>query len=428
MKRRPRAAAVPPGRDPSRERDRCGHAPLPRAGGAHGANFSRRHKTTARSGVCRQPWSRGSRRLTPAGRGLPGPEREDRLFPFLGVLATTLIVVERSRVADVTLGRRSRTNRAQGAASPGAAALRAPARAPAPSRGCARLPGASGRGRLPARAAAPGQRQSSAGREVSAAHGAGAPRSGAAQGKLWGTVVLSLAQGLLGTEFGLRPRAPLRPPMRAVPLLCRARARRRRAAQRLGTGRPRSRASLNFTGGLEPVPGPGRPAGGSAGGLPCRRPFGAALRPALPSSRPGPRPALPGRSDCQLGAARARPGAERSGRWGRAAGKAAPHGRTGPPRSPALPPRVRGRWSARRSASGAAGVGRAGTGGARNLRRRLLCALCSSWKGWAAAAPAERLKFIPLCMLQSPPFFLPSKQRAFRHLGQIGIPKSLRLF
>lgn len=36
---------------------------------------------------------------------------------------------------------------------------------------------------------------------------------------------------------------------------------------------------------------------------------------------------------------------------------------------------------------------------------------------------AELLKFIPLCILQYPPFFpLPSKQQAFRHLGQFLFP------
>lgn len=43
----------------------------------------------------------------------------------------------------------------------------------------------------------------------------------------------------------------------------------------------------------------------------------------------------------------------------------------------------------------------------------LCCFLIKRGSCW----PAELLKFIPLCILQYPPFFLPSKQQATRHLG-----------
>lgn len=329
----------------------------------------------------------------PHAHDVPASEREERLSPSPGAVATTLIAAERGRVADVTLGRRSRTNRAQGAASPGAAALRAPARAPAPSRGCARLPGASGRGRLPARAAAPGQRRSSAGREVSAGRGAG----GAAVGGGWGgesSGAASLTRGRpTPSPASVRGRRFARRCGPGVPLLCGAGG--RGAARRFGTGRPRSRASLNFTGGLGPRSwaGPARSRLRRRPPVPAALRRGAAPRSARFASRPSPRSPRPVWLSARGGPRLAGRGAERPPREGCGRGGAArSNGASAELRAAAA-----GTWPLvrRRGVSGQRGAGRAGSGGARNLRRRLLCALCSSRRAPGGRGPGRALEIYP---------------------------------
>lgn len=155
------------------------------------------------------------------------------------------------------------------------------------------------------------------------------------------------------------------------------------------------------------------------GGLPAPLPL---WRRALPRS---PRSGLSGR---------ARGGAARSVRGAAAVARAGPlRGRSPAPRSP----RCRARLSRRSFPSSLPSAGR-GAGRERaplrtpdSLRAPPSAALCVSRpceEKQAAAALGRVVGIYPFVYITISSIFLPSKQQAFRHLGQIFIPKSDRLF
>lgn len=266
------AAAVPPGRDPSRDRDRCGRAPSPRAGGAHGVNFSRRRKMTVRSGVGRQPWSRGS--------GASRPRR-----PGVGARGAALPVSRRGSDNFDCGGAGPRRWRHSGPAEPhqpraGSGLARSggtarPRARPRPFPGLREAPGSVGQGppsgtRSGARAAA----------ELRRPRGECGPRGGGRRGRG------RLRRGELrggephagppNAESGLRPRPPLRPPVRAgSPFVVRSRRSGCSAALRVGAAAvPRDfklyrRSRAPFLGRPGPLAAP--PAASRTGGPSARR-------------------------------------------------------------------------------------------------------------------------------------------------------------
>lgn len=224
-------------------------------------------------------------------------------------------------------------------------------------------------------------------------------------------------------------------------------------------GRPLSRAILNFTRGRQPVPRPGGAAGHvSAGGRlqplgrrgSWRRPPGRLFCVARCAPRPGPPPlsgrALRGRRwaagrGCQAGAgapaasARARSGARRSAARAPGRGRGQPARRVlgllrgRPAASARLRAPERGRVGAPRSAARAGGsAGRAGPGAGAvprtaGLSAFLFCACRFPVKRSRQPRPAAGpWKFIPLCILQYPPFFCPLNNEPLAILGRILFP------
>lgn len=174
-------------------------------------------------------------------------------------------------------------------------------------------------------------------------------------------------------------------------------------------------------------PPPSRPARSSFGAGP---PAGA-VRPAQAC-----RPAARGRG---TGVRRsAAPGGAAVGKGPRGGGGSALGLFTGVPRPPPTFARVRRCYlTPRCSASRAAGRGAGWAGSGRRsahparcgpLCLYLLCALLPYKEKQAAAAPGRVVEIYPFVYITISSIFLPSKQRAFRHLGQIFIPKSVRRF